>query len=166
MRCPGRIVDRGHGTRESVHDGDRDGHVTEARAGESRERAPPGPAGKANARGEGGSITGAVRRGGRGARDVGWGMGEETSGNEGFRKWNEVLGSRRSSVCACDWSPRKNRCRDDPELVIVIQRFPTPSNVLFWSSCTDSFLGPSCGAGLCSGELEVTFWAVAARVFD
>ena len=46
MRCPGRIVDRGHGTRESVHDGDRDGHVTEARAGESRERAPRGPQGR------------------------------------------------------------------------------------------------------------------------
>ncbi len=40
MRCPGRIVERGHGTRESVREGSRESHVNEARAGESRELAP------------------------------------------------------------------------------------------------------------------------------
>ncbi len=64
---------------------------------------PPGPAGKANAKGERGSITGMVWRGGMGARNVGRGMGEETSENEGFRKLNEVLESRRSSLCVCEW---------------------------------------------------------------
>ena len=33
-------MERGHETRESVRDGSRESHVTEARAGESRERAP------------------------------------------------------------------------------------------------------------------------------
>ena len=96
----GRIVEQVHGTRERVRDGSRESHVTEAWAGGSRERA-PGPAGKANARRGGGSITGAGRRGGIGAKDMGRGMGEETSGNEGFRK-NEVLETRGSSACACD----------------------------------------------------------------
>ena len=61
-----------------------------------------------------------------------------------FRKKNEVLESRRSSVSACEWPSRKDCCRGDPKLVVVTQRFPGPSNVLFWSSCSDSFLGPSC----------------------
>ncbi len=82
----------------------RESHVTEARAGESRERAP-------GARREGQSkrrereyyrSDAEVRE-----REIrGRGMGEETSGNEGFRKLDEVLESRRSS-------------------------FPIPSNVLF-----------------------------------
>ncbi len=35
---------------------------------------------------EGGSITGTAVSVGEGASDVGWGMGEATSGSEGFRK--------------------------------------------------------------------------------
>ena len=57
-------------------------------------------------------------------------MGEETNGSEGFRKKNEVLESRRSSVSACERPSRKGCCRGDPKLVVVTQRFPCPSNVL------------------------------------
>ena len=105
---------------------------------------PPGPAGKANARGEGGSITGAVRRGGVGARDTGRAMGEETSGNEGFRKKNEVLESRRSSVSACEWPSRKDLLQGRSK---ARDRYSTVSRSVecsIWGSCSDSFLGPSC----------------------
>jgi hypothetical protein len=66
----------------------------------------------------------------------------------GFRKLNEVLEGRRSSLCARDWSPRKNRCRCDPELVIVTERFPVPSNVLFGVDELIHFLVRVSGLGL------------------